>query len=328
MMNFKSGPVYRISGKTRRAAEKLRAAAPGTADTTNLYCEAVMKIKDILTSGKINVSCELFPPKLGRPLGGARRMVREVAQLNPAFISVTCGAGGSTGDNTLEIAKTAQEAGSAALAHLTCVSLGRNELFEKLTALRSAGIENILALRGDIPEGFDPSVCEFRHASDLARAIGEFGGFCVGGACYPEGHPESASLEADIDALKIKAEAGCSFFTTQMFFDNAILYNFMYRLLKKGVDVPVVAGIMPVTHASQIDRIFSMTGTAIPRRFRMMVDRFGDDPAAMCQAGVAYATEQIIDLIANGVTNIHIYTMNHPDVAGSIMRNLSEIIAK
>ncbi len=186
------------------------------------------------------------------------------------------------------------------------------------------GIENILALRGDIPESEPfPSPGQYRHASELIREIRDYGGFCVGGACYPEGHPESENLHKDIDSLKIKVDSGCEFLTTQMFFDNNILYNFMFRLLKYGVSVPIIAGIMPVTNKKQIERICKLSGTALPPRFRAIVDKFADDPAAMNQAGVAYATEQIIDLIANGVNHIHIYTMNKPDIAGRIMGNLS-----
>jgi len=285
-----------------------------------------MKITEILSTGSVTVSCELFPPKYGSELHSAKSIVRDTAALSPSFISVTCGVGG-TNERTVSLADEAQNVcGVTALAHLTCLAAGREAIRGVLTELRARGIENILALRGDVPEGTPlPARGECLHASDLMEEIRAFGGFCAGGACYPEGHPESATLQADVDSLKRKADSGCAFLVTQMFFDNHILYNFMFRLLKSGVDLPVAAGIMPVTDARQITRICKLSGTALPPRFKAIVDRFGDDSAAMKQAGVAYATEQIIDLVANGVNHIHIYTMNKPDIAGRIMGNLSEI---
>ena len=286
-----------------------------------------MKISDILKSDRVSVSCELFPPKHGSGLAGAKSVVRKMAELKPSFISITYGAGGGTSEHTVSLADEAQNAcGVPALAHLTCVSSGQDEVKKVLTDLASHKIENILALRGDIPDGSPfPENADFHHACDLMKVISDFGGFCIGGACYPEGHPEAESLQKDMESLKIKADCGCQFLTTQMFFDNNILYNFLYRMLHHGIDVPVVAGIMPVTDGRQIARICKLSGTALPARFRAIVDKFSANPAAMNQAGVAYATEQIIDLIANDVRHIHIYTMNKPDIAGRIMNNLSEI---
>jgi methylenetetrahydrofolate reductase (NADPH) len=286
-----------------------------------------MKISDILKSDKVSVSCELFPPKHGSGLAGAKSVVRKMAELKPSFISVTYGAGGGTSEHTVSLADEAQNScGVPALAHLTCVSSGRDEVKKVLTDLASHKIENILALRGDIPDGSPfPENADFHHACDLMKVISDFGGFCIGGACYPEGPPEAESLQKDMESLKIKADCGCQFLTTQMFFDNNILYNFLYRMLHHGIDVPVVAGIMPVTDGRQIARICKLSGTALPARFRAIVDKFSANPQAMNQAGVAYATEQIIDLIANDVRHIHIYTMNKPDIAGRIMGNLSEI---
>lgn len=287
-----------------------------------------MKIRDLLKEDRVTVSCELFPPKRGGELEKAKAVVRDMARLNPAFMSVTYGAGGTNSRNTVEIANEIENVnGVTALAHMTCVSSEREQVRSMLEELRALGIENILALRGDMPmeEGLSLSTC-FRHASDLMGEIRDFGGFCIGGACYPESHPESESYDRDIESLKQKVEHGCDFLTTQMFFDNDILYNFMFRLLRAGIQIPVIAGIMPMTNSKQIQRICSLSGTALPRRFRMVVDRFADDPAAMKQAGIAYATDQIIDLFANGVNHVHIYTMNRPDVAGSIMQNLSDII--
>ena len=286
-----------------------------------------MKISELLKSKEITISCELFPPKKGSELQKAHDLVREIAQLCPTFISVTYGATGGISEHTVNLANEAQNVnGITALAHLTCASSDRNKIQEVLGGLNQNKIENILALRGDIPENADfPLPNQYRHASELIAEIRAFGDFCIGGACYPEGHPEAESVEADIDNLKRKVEAGCEFLTTQMFFDNNILYSFLYKALKKGIHVPVIAGIMPVTNVSQMKRIGALSGSVLPQRFRMMVERFADNSAALKQAGIAYATEQIIDLIANGVGHIHIYTMNKPDVAGAIMHNLSEI---
>jgi methylenetetrahydrofolate reductase (NADPH) len=286
-----------------------------------------MKISDILKSDRVSVSCELFPPKHGSGLVGAKTVVRKMAELKPSFISITYGAGGGTSEHTVTLADEAQNScGIPALAHLTCVSSQREEIRKVLSDLKSKKIENILALRGDIPDGSPfPGDADFHHACDLMKEIMDYGDFCIGGACYPEGHPEAESVQKDIEGLKIKADCGCRFLTTQMFFDNNILYNFMYRMLHNGIDIPVVAGIMPVTDGRQIARICKLSGTSLPARFRAIVDKFAGNSAAMNQAGVAYATEQIIDLIANDVSHIHIYTMNKPDIAGRIMNNLSEI---
>ena len=289
-----------------------------------------MKLIELLRSSRPTVSCELFPPKPGTALLDAPSLVRRMAALHPAYMSVTCSAGGGSngGSNTADLANEIQNVnGITALAHLTCVSSSREEVRTALSDLKKLGIENILALRGDLPASGDfPRPDGFRHASELMEEIRSVGGFCVGGACYPEGHPESASLYADIDNLKYKIDAGCEFLTTQMFFDNNELYSYLYKLRRAGIDVPVVAGIMPVTNAKQIQRVMSLSGSKLPARFRAIIDRFAADDAAMKQAGVAYAAEQIIDLLANGVDHVHIYTMNKPEIAGSIMANLSEIL--
>lgn len=286
-----------------------------------------MKISELLKQKEVTISCELFPPKKGSGLAKAHEVVREMAKLKPAYMSVTYGASGGISEHTVDIANEVQNVnGVTALAHLTCASSGRDKIQEVLAQLQEKKIENILALRGDIPANLDfPLPNQYHHASELIEEIKLFGDFCIGGACYPEGHPEAESIDADLEYLKQKVEAGCEFLTTQMFFDNNILYNFLYRALKKNIQVPVIAGIMPVTNANQIKRITSLSGTALPQRFRAIVERFADHPAALKQAGIAYATDQIIDLIANGVNNVHIYTMNKPDVAGAILNNLSEI---
>ena len=285
-----------------------------------------MKIIDVLNSGKATISCELFPPKTGEQLENAKEIVRQTAALNPAFISVTCGAGGSNAGLTIELADIAQnECGVPALVHCTCVTATNDQITERVNAMKAHGLQNVLALRGDIPEGVTLSP-DFTHASDLTAAIAAAGDFCIGGACYPDKHPESATVAADIDGLKRKLEAGCQFLTTQMFFDNQVLYRYLLELLRAGVDVPVCAGIMPVINSRQIARSCALSGTLLPPRFKAIIDRFGDDPVAMKQAGIAYATDQIIDLIANGVTHIHLYTMNRPEVAAAILQNLSGIV--
>lgn len=289
-----------------------------------------MKIKELLNSGKVMISCEIFPPKVDADFEKVERAAKEIAALSPSYISVTYGASGGTSSHTVEIASKVQnEWGVTALAHLTCASSTREKVADVIEELKAHGIENILALRGDIPKDADfPLPNQYRYASELIREIREKGDFCVGGACYPEGHVECEHMADDIGHLKEKVETGCDFLTTQMFFDNNVYYNFLYRILQQNIRVPVVAGIMPVTNGRQIKRITELSGTSLPARFRAIVDKFGDNPKAMKQAGIAYATEQIIDLIANGVTAVHIYTMNKPDVAGSILGNLSEIIGK
>ena len=286
-----------------------------------------MTISQIINASKPSLSFEVFPPKTQDTYETVTAAALKIAELEPSYMSVTYGAGGGTSKYTFNICRELMERKVTPLAHLTCVSSDRETIHERLTQLRELGIENVLALRGDIPDGFNRSEISYHHASELISEIRDFGGFCIGGACYPEGHPESESGAKDIEALKIKVDCGCEFLTTQMFFDNNILYNFLYRLYRAGVNVPVVAGIMPVTSASQIKRLMSISGSALPQRFVRIVDRYGDNPAAMKQAGIAYATEQIIDLYANGINAVHVYSMNKPDVAAAIKANLSEIIA-
>ena len=286
-----------------------------------------MKIKDILAKGQPTLSFEVFPPKEESNFASVEKAALEIAKLNPSFMSVTYGAGGGTSQYTVQIASDIQSTCQApTLSHLTCVSSTREKVHSVLREIQAHGIENVLALRGDIPK--DGKVeKDYQYASQLIREIRETcPDLCIGAACYPEGHVESVNKTVDIDHLKEKVEAGCDFVTTQMFFDNNILYNYLYRIREKGITVPVVAGIMPVTNISQIKRICSMSGTYLPARFKAIVDRFGDNPAAMKQAGIAYATEQIIDLIANHVNGIHVYSMNKPDVAAQIKNNLSEIL--
>ncbi|MEE0795539.1 MAG: methylenetetrahydrofolate reductase [NAD(P)H] [Oscillospiraceae bacterium] len=285
-----------------------------------------MKISDILKEDRVTLTYEVFPPRAGDTYAAVAEKARTISALRPAFMSVTYRAGGDTSDYTVELASDISgRFGVESLAHLTCVSSTRQQVADVLVKLREHGVQNILALRGDIPpEG--PTAHDYAYASELVRDIKAQGDFCVGGACYPEGHPEAGGKAADIEHLKEKVDAGCEFLITQMFFDNSIFYNFLYRIRERGIDVPVVAGIMPVTNAKQVKRITQLSGNYLPEKFKAVVDRFGGDPAAMRQAGVAYATGQIIDLIANGVNHIHVFTMNKPEVAQGIHASLSELL--
>lgn len=287
-----------------------------------------MKLTQLFQNGKPTLSFEVFPPKTTDKFESVKHATEKIAGLKPDFMSVTYGAGGGTSDFTVSIASNIwRNYGVTPLAHLTCVSSTREQIDVQLKALSENGIENIMALRGDIPE--DAPAREkwsFQHASDLIAYIKERGDFCIGGACYPEGHPESDTQREDIRNLVRKVEAGCDFLTTQMFFDNNILYNFLFKIREAGIQVPVAAGIMPVTNGRQIRRICQISGNTLPPRFKQIIDRFADQPSAMKQAGIAYATEQIIDLFANGVEHVHVYSMNKPDVAATIQRNLSDIV--
>jgi methylenetetrahydrofolate reductase (NADPH) len=284
-----------------------------------------MRVTDLMTENRISVSCEVFPPKRFEGLQEVKRVTGEIAELHPSFISVTYGAAGTTPGFTLEIAKSVQQDGAVPLCHLTCVQSTREHVARLLGDMREAGMKHVLALRGDLPKEGTPCR-DFEHAEDLVRFIHTQGDFCVGAACYPEKHPESSSRTSDMDYLKRKVDAGVSFLTTQMFFDNGLLYNFLYRMERAGIHVPVCAGIMPICDARQVDRVIRLSGSIMPPRFAAIADRFSEEPAAMTQAGIAFATEQIVDLIANGVTLIHLYTMNKPWIARKIFENLSEII--
>ncbi len=289
-----------------------------------------MKLIDIIRSEKLSLSFEVFPPKTDAAFDDVLRATEAIAALKPSFISVTYGAGGTGGRYTREIASRLQNAdGVETLAHLTCVGAGREDVKAYLQQLRENGIHNIMALRGDLPEGMDPEEMKhsaYPHAADLIREIRENGDFCIGAACYPEVHPESTTQEEDLHYLREKVEAGADFLTTQMFFDNNLLYNFLYKLREKGVMVPVVPGIMPITNASQVKRALKLSGSFMPRRFISLVDRFGTAPDTMKQAGIIYACDQIIDLFANGIRHVHVYTMNKPDVAEAIQKNMSELL--
>lgn len=285
-----------------------------------------MNIYEIITADKPSLSFEVFPPKTSDTFDSVKAAALDIAKLSPSYMSVTYGAGGTTARYTAEIASVLLNEGIVPLTHITCVGTTKSQIHQKLEDFKAKGIKNVLALRGDIPQGMNVDELEYRYASDLVSEISDFGGFCIGGACYPECHPESENSRTDIENLRIKVENGCRFLTTQMFFDNNILYNFMYRLYKSHIDVPVVAGIMPVTNAVQIKRIMSISQSALPQKIVRIVDRYMNNPVAMKQAGIAFATKQIIDLFANGVNAVHVYSMNKPDVAMAIKNNISEII--
>lgn len=289
-----------------------------------------MKITEILTD-KLSLSFEVFPPKTDTAFENVRAATEEIAKLHPSFMSVTYGAGGGTSKYTLDIAKQINDKYSVpSLAHLTCVSSTKQKVREYIADIKEAGIQNVMALRGDIPAELQNSNREkwdYHHAVELVRELREAGDdLCIGGACYPEIHPESENQKEDIKYLKEKVDAGCDFLTTQMFFDNNLLYNFLYKIREAGITVPVIPGIMPITNANQVDRAIKLSGSFMPQRFKSLVDKFGSNPLAMKQAGIAYATDQIIDLYANGITNVHVYSMNKPDVARKIQENLSDIL--
>ena len=290
-----------------------------------------MKVTEALKDGKLHLSFEVFPPKTSTAMESVRAAVREIAALKPSFISVTYGAGGGTSDFTLSLAEEIMKThGVPSLAHLTCVSSSRETVRRRIAEMKQAGIENVMALRGDIPPekaGEDRSEWDFHYAIELIRELKESGAdFCIGGACYPEKHPESPDSVEDIRHLKEKADAGCDFLTTQMFFDNNLLYRYLYRIREAGITLPILPGIMPITSATQVERAIRLSGSFMPTRFRSLVDRFGSHPAAMKQAGILYAADQITDLFANGVKNVHVYTMNKPDVAAKIMEYVSEML--
>ncbi len=291
-----------------------------------------MKISELLNKGKPSISFEVFPPKQDSAFESVKSATEEIAKLKPAYMSVTYGAGGGTSRYTLDIAKNIKKAyNTPSLAHLTCVSSTKQTVKAMIQSLQENGIENVLALRGDLtPElkNGDRNTWDYRYAVDLVRELKYSGDFCVGGACYPEIHIESRDQKEDIKHLKEKVDAGCDFLTTQMFFDNNLLYNFLYKIREAGITVPIVPGIMPITNKKQVDTVIKLSNSSVPQRFKSLVDRFGYDDNAMAQAGIAYATDQIIDLYANGITNVHVYSMNKPQIAKSIYNNLTDILGK
>ena len=291
-----------------------------------------MNITEILKKEQMSLSFEVFPPKQETSFESVSKATEEIAALKPSFMSVTYGAGGGGNQRfTLDIAKNIKDKyGVPMLAHLTCVATNRATIRERMQAMKDAGIHNVMALRGDLPLNYtedDKKNWDYSYAVELVREL-KTEGFCIGAACYPEVHPESANQREDIKHLKEKVDAGADFLTTQMVFDNSLFFNFLYKIREAGITVPVLPGIMPITNAKQVERAIKLSGAFMPQRFKAMVDYFGTDSNAMKQAGIAYATDQIIDLYANGITNVHLYTMNKPEIAEGIQRNLSDILGK
>lgn len=285
-----------------------------------------MKISELLSSGRVSFSCEIFPPKLGADIERIDEVISGVAAVEPSFISVTYGASGSTSKTTAAICQKILAQGQNAIAHMTCLSSTKEQVKAYVEKLSELGVENVFALRGDRPQDMtEPLPGQYSYASELVQELAAYNRFCIGGACYPDGHVEAANKAEDIQHLKAKVDAGCSFLTTQMFFDNDVMYSFLYRALKADIKVPILAGIMPLTSAKQFARTAQLSGTPLPPRLRSIYDKFGDRPKALREAGILYATEQIADLVANGIQGIHLYTMNKPDIAAEIFRNLTYI---
>lgn len=292
-----------------------------------------MKIIDILKQDKMSLSFEVFPPKKETSFENVKAATEAIAALGPSFMSVTYGAGGGVSQYTLQIAKNLKEKFNLPmLAHLTCVSSSKNTVKARIDDMKAAGIKNVMALRGDItPEILESNRndLDYQYAIELVRELKDSNAdFCIGAACYPEKHPESPNQREDIQHLKEKVDAGVDFLTTQMVFDNNLFFNFLYKLREAGVTCPVLPGIMPITNANQVERAIKLSGSFMPQRFKSLVDKFGSDPEAMKQAGIIYASDQIIDLYANGITNVHVYSMNKPDVAEGILKNVSAILGK
>ena len=290
-----------------------------------------MQIKNIFSTKKPVISFEIFPPKKDSPIETIYKTIEGLKDLKPDFISVTYGAGGSTSNRTVEIASLIKHKYSLeALAHLTCIAATKQEIEGILNSLKDNGIENILALRGDLPQDPTfkfPDPLHYQYAKDLILHIRSQGNFSVGAACYPEGHLECDDLDKDLNHLKQKVDTGADFLITQLFFDNELFYNFMDRMLKARIDIPVTAGIMPVLNKKQIERITSLCKASLTKKFIRIMERYEHNPEALKEAGIAYATEQIIDLLSWGVDGIHIYTMNRPEVTRKIVENISTIRA-
>lgn len=289
-----------------------------------------MRIKELFATKKPVISFEIFPPKKDTPIDTIYNTIHALKDLRPDYISVTFGALGSTTKRTVEIASLIkQEYGIEALAHLTCITSTKNEIANILRELKEKGIDNVLALRGDLPPepGFELSnSLNYQYAKDLIGELHQNWDFSVGAACYPEGHPECQDLSTDIEYLKEKVEAGTEFLITQLFFDNEAFYHFMDRITKKGINIPVTAGIMPVLNKNQIERIMTFCRASLPPKFVRILEKYEHHPEALKEAGIVYATEQIVDLLSWGVDGIHLYTMNRPEVAQNIVNNISNIL--
>lgn len=287
-----------------------------------------MKIKELFKQKQPTISFEVFPPNKIYTLEKVYEVIDELSLLKPDFMSVTYGAGGSTRRNTVDIASKIKNINNIeALAHLTCIGATKKEIDEILKDLNKNNIENIMALRGDIPQECENKIGKFSHANDLIKYIKEYGDFSIGGAFYPEGHQETNDL-LDLFNLKTKVDSGTDFLISQIFFENEKFYEFKEKLGKLNIKTPLIAGIMPITNGKQIRRITSMCGCSIPEKLKKILDRYEDNPIAMREAGIAYAMEQIIELISDDIAGIHIYTMNRVEASKKIMENIGNILRK
>lgn len=288
-----------------------------------------MRIKDLYTNKRPVISFEIFPPKKESPISTVFSTIEALKDLNPDFISVTYGAGGGAQSNTVSIASLIKNTyGIEALAHLTCMTSTKQEINTIISKLKEENVENILALRGDMPTDPNfkfPNPLHYKFASDLAAEIKATNDFSIGGACYPEAHIECKDLKKDIEHLKIKIDSGVDFLVTQLFFDNEYFYNFYDKLQAMDINIPISAGIMPVINKNQINRITSLCGSAIPKKLLRILEKYEHNSEALKEAGIAFATDQIIDLLSWGIDGIHLYTMNKPEIATKIVNNISEI---
>ena len=286
-----------------------------------------MKIKNIFDEKEVVFSLEVFPPRPDVPIENIYQTLEELKDINPDYISVTYGAGGGVKKNrTCELSSIIKEKYDVeALAHLTCINSDQKTLNTILNRLEQKNIDNILALRGDKPKEGEP-VGEYDYAYQLINHINSHNDFGVAAACYPEGHLESESLDKDIEHLKEKVDCGVDYLITQMFFDNSLFYKFREKARKEGIDVPIEAGIMPVINKKQVDRIIELSDAYFPEKFNKILDKYDDNPEALRDAGIAYAVEQIVDLISSEVDGIHLYTMNNPYVARRIKEAVGSLI--
>lgn len=285
-----------------------------------------MYIKNLFNKEKTVISFETFPPKEISAFDSIMNAINEISEMKPDYISVTYGAGGGTSKNTVQIVSNIENnLKITALAHLTCVSSTKDEIQKILFELKQNNIHNILALRGDIPKDNSisfPNPLHYNYAYELISDIKQFGGFCIAGACYPEGHPNCKSIEQNIEHIKVKVEHGCDFFISQLFFDNVKMYEFMDKLCNKNINVPIEAGIMPITNPKQIKRMVDLSGASIPKDFRTLLNKYSEDTVSLKQAGIEYSLKQIEGLISYGIDGIHIYTMNKPDIAKKIISGI------
>ena len=284
-----------------------------------------MRITEKLMVKDQLISFEVFPPKTDSAFDSIEWSVRKLAAFNPDFMSVTYGAGGGTSQYTTKIASLIKNRlDTTALAHLTCASTPIDTINQILDTLKENHIDNVLAMRGDIPQGFEKPQGEYyNYAYELVKHIKEYGYFDIGGACYPECHPECDTLEKDIENLKNKVDCGVDFLITQLFYDNDTFYSFLEKVRKKSIYAPVFAGIMPITNIKQIDRIIGLSGTKLPDEVKAFLEKYSDNPENLEKAGLEFAINQINDLLSNGVNGIHIYTMNKPYVARTVLKGIN-----